>query len=209
MFTRRFFGYTVSMDKHIHQPNFKSLLETEHNSRQEHISLFIIYFFTASISGFLWEILLFFIKEGHFRNRGFLYGPWLPVYGTGAVLMYLLFSKLEHQPIKAFLSSLLLGTSLELMIGWMLDHFWELRYWNYSGSFLNLHGYICLISALGIGIAGALWICLFSGLLKKFWFHIPVKIRHAIINILILLFIWDCAAALIFPNTGRGITFPT
>lgn len=196
------------MKRCIHQPSFKNLLKTKPDSTREHISLLIFYFFIASVCGFLWEVLLFFIKEGHFRNRGFLYGPWLPVYGTGAVLMYLLFSKLKHQPIKAFLYSLSAGTSLELIIGWMLNYFWGLRYWDYSGSFLNFRGYICLVSALGIGIAGALWICLVSDFLKKFWFHIPIKIRHVIYNILLLLFIWDCAAALIFPNTGRGITFP-
>lgn len=195
------------MKKQIHQSNFKSLLDSGHQSTQEYISLLIFYFFTASVCGFLWEVLLFFIKEGHFRNRGFLYGPWLPVYGTGSVLMYLLLFKLKRQPIKVFLYSLLIGTSLELMIGWILDYFWELRYWDYTDSPLNFQGYICLTSALGIGIAGALWICLLSTLLQKLWFYIPEKIRRVVNTILIFLFILDCTAALIFPNTGRGITF--
>lgn len=216
MFTRRFqniphkikyFGHTISMKKQTRHPNSKNLSAHSHNSVKERISLLIFYFFTASASGFLWEVLLFFLKERHFRNRGFLYGPWLPVYGTGAVFMYLFFRKLNHEPVKAFFCALFAGTFLELIIGWILDHFWGLRYWDYSGSLLSFRGYICLMSALGIGIAGALWICLLSGLLEKFWFRLPVKIRNAVINILLLLFVWDCAAALIFPNTGIGITF--
>lgn len=172
-----------------------------------HISLLIFYFFTASIGGFLWEVLIFLVKEGQFRNRGFLYGPWLPVYGSGAILMYLLFSKLKAHPVRAFLFCALLGSFLELTIGWTLRHFWGLRYWDYTTAPFNFHGYICLASVLGIGIGGALWICLLSAPLKKIWFRIPKKIRDIVLAVLIFLFITDCAAALIFPNTGRGITF--
>lgn len=196
------------MKKHICKPKFNDLLKDREKTRREYIYLLTFYFFTASLSGFVWEILIFFVKEGHFRNRGFLYGPWLPVYGTGAVLMYLLLSKQKRHPIKVFLYSVLLGTFLELMIGWMLEHFWDLRYWDYTGYLLNFRGYICLASALGIGIAGVLWICVFSGLLETLWFSVPEKIRKSVLFIILLLFILDCIAALIFPNTGRGITFP-
>lgn len=195
------------MKKHSPQPDPKSLSKDRHRSGQEYISLLVFYFFTASFCGFIWEVLIFFLKEGHFRNRGFLYGPWLPVYGTGAVLMYLFLFSLRRQPLKVFFYSVLAGTSLELIIGLFLDCFWELRYWDYSGYPLNFHGYICLYSALGIGIAGAAWVCLLSAPLKKFWFYIPEKRRSVITAILLSLFLFDCAAALIFPNTGHGITF--
>ena len=49
------------------------------------ISQMVFFFFLASIGGFLWEVLIFLFQDGIFRNRGFLYGPWLPVYGAGAV----------------------------------------------------------------------------------------------------------------------------
>lgn len=195
------------MEKQIYRSNFISPSESVHKSKQEYISLLLFYFFTASLCGFLWEVLIFLVREGHFRNRGFLYGPWLPVYGSGAVLLYLLLDKIKRQPVKAFLYSLLIGTSLELLIGWVLDYFWELRYWDYSTSFLNFRGYICLISALGIGLAGSLWVCFLSAPLERLWFAIPEKIRRTAMTLLILLFVLDCTAALIFPNTGRGITF--
>lgn len=193
--------------KNRYEPDFKSLSQQKQKSVREFISLIIFYFFVASIAGFLWEVLIFLVKEGQFRNRGFLYGPWLPVYGTGAVLMYVLLFKFKKKPLWAFLLSLLIGTALELAIGWLLDHLWELRYWDYTGSLLNFHGYVCLASALGFGVAGVLWICLLSGFLEKLWFKIPLKVRRAVNTLFVLLFILDCAAALIFPNTGRGITF--
>lgn len=201
------FGHTIPMKKQTSQPNFKTLSKPRFKFTQEFIFLLLFYFFTASLFGFLWEVLIFLVKEGHFRNRGFLYGPWLPVYGSGAILIYLLLCKLKDHPVKAFLYSLLIGTSLELLIGWILDFFWGLRYWDYTGSLFCFRGYICLASALGIGFAGCLWICLLSSPLQKFWFSVPEKIRRFGLIILSLLFLLDCAVSLIFPNTGRGITF--
>lgn len=46
---------------------------------------------TVAVGGWLWEVLLFLAKEQHFVNRGFFYGPYLPVYGVGAVLLSILF----------------------------------------------------------------------------------------------------------------------
>lgn len=203
------FGHTILMKKQMIHLNFKKLPGNVNNlSSQEFLSLLLFYFYTASLFGFLWEVLIFLIKEGQFRNRGFLYGPWLPVYGSGAVLLYLLLSKLKRRPIKVFLYSILIGSSLELLIGWVLDFFWGLRYWDYTGYPLNFRGYICLASTLGIGVAGCLWVCLLSSLLQKLWLSIPQKIRRTGTIVLTLLFLLDCVASLILPNTGRGITFP-
>lgn len=182
------------------------------------ISQIIFFFFLASIGGFLWEVLIFLFKDGNFRNRGFLYGPWLPVYGAGAVLFYLLlgnplqrilYSKpvKKHHPVTIFFLAMLMGTLLELGIGYFLDRVWELRYWDYSGAFLNFRGYICLLSAVGFGIAGTAWICFLSGFVTKLWLKIPCSARNTMNTILILAFAADCAAALIIPNVGKGITF--
>lgn len=200
-------AHTISMKKLQHQPDFSKLCKPAQNHILDIASLLIFFFFVASITGFLWEVLIFLVKEGRFRNRGFLYGPWLPVYGIGAVLFFVLLCKKKSHPLTVFLLSLFIGTGLELVIGWFLDTWWGLRYWDYTTYFLNFHGYICLFSAAGFGIAGTIWICLLSTPLKKLWFLLPVRLRRALNTILILLFVTDCAAALIFPNTGKGVTF--
>lgn len=200
-----YLGYTISMKKQIPLPNFKKLLPTK--SLWDWVSLYVFYFFVTSICGFLWEVSLYFVTSHTFVNRGFLYGPWLPVYGIGGLLFYALLHKKKCQPLKVFFLSLLIGTALELLIGWQLDILWDLRYWDYRGYFLNFYGYICFFSALGFGIAGCLWVCFVSIFLKKTWFQLSRKIRLGINSLLILLFLLDCVAALIFPNSGHGITF--
>lgn len=167
---------------------------------------YVFLFFIASLAGYLWEVLLYLVQEGSFRNRGFFYGPWLPVYGVGAVVILLLLRRIHSRPFLCFLLSAAIGTGVELLIGWLLDSLWDLRYWDYSGQPLNLNGYICLTSAAGFGLAGALWVCWLSVLCLKLWHKIPKRGQLLLITVLFFLFITDIAAALIFPNTGRGIT---
>lgn len=200
-------GYTVPMKKNQSQPDFRQLCPPEQNHMANVISLLFFFYFVTSIGGYLWEVIIFLWKDGTFRNRGFLYGPWLPVYGVGAVVFYLLFFKIKNRPVSVFLLSTLVGSGLELLIGWSLDTFWGLRYWDYSDYPYQLWGYICLYSALGFGIAGMLWICLLSRLLKMLWFKFSGTFRCAFNTLLILLLLLDVSAALIFPNTGIGITF--
>lgn len=201
-------GYTISMKKHEQLPDFSKLCRPEQN----HISLFIsqqiFFFFLCSIFGFLWEVALIFATERQFANRGFLYGPWLPVYGVGAVLLLLSLSPVKKHPAAVFLLSALIGTGVELAVGWLLDTVWDLQYWDYSGYPLNYRGYICLWSALGFGVAGVLWVCVLSGLITRLWLRLPSSVRRGINTLLVLLFLTDCAAALIFPNIGKNITFP-
>lgn len=194
------------MKKNKTLPDFTKLCPPEQTPSTTYIFQLVYLFFVASIGGFLWEVLLFLAKDNTFFNRGFLYGPWLPIYGVGAVLFYILLGSKRH-PLTVFLFSLLLGSALEYVIGWFLDSIWGLRYWDYRSYPLQLNGYICLWSALGFGIAGTIWVCFLAGLLLKIWSYIPQKIRCILLTLLILLFFIDCAAALIFPNSGQGITF--
>lgn len=167
----------------------------------------IFFFFLASILGYLWEVLLLLFQNGTFHNRGFLYGPWLPVYGIGAVLFFLLLRKWRPYPIRIFFSSMLLGGILELTIGWLLAHFWHTRYWDYSENFGNLNGYICLYSVLGFGIAGVFWVCLLSRISGKLWHKMPRWLQNTLLTTLLILFLADCSASLILPNAGEGITY--
>ena len=174
----------MSMKKHDRLPDFSKLCAPEQTPISFFLSQQIYFFFLGSIGGFLWEVAIFLYRDKTFANRGFLYGPWLPVYGIGAVLF-----------------------CLELLIGWFLDAFWNLRYWDYSGYPFHFHGYICLYAAVGFGIAGVLWICVLEAPLTRLWKRLSPKVRLGLNTLLLLLFAVDCAAALIFPNRGAGITF--
>lgn len=78
------------MKKRDTLPDFTELYPPEQHPIYTCIMELVFLFFAAAIGGFLWEVLIFVLKEDTFRNRGFLYGPWLPVYGIGAILFYVL-----------------------------------------------------------------------------------------------------------------------
>ena len=199
----------MSMKKHDRLPDFSKLCAPEQTPISFFLSQQIYFFFLGSIGGFLWEVAIFLYRDKTFANRGFLYGPWLPVYGIGAVLFYLLLGcrRKKIHPAGVFFLSAAIGTGLELLIGWFLDAFWNLRYWDYSGYPFHFHGYICLYAAVGFGIAGVLWICVLEAPLTRLWKRLSPNVRLGLNTLLLLLFAADCAAALIFPNRGAGITF--
>ena len=225
------------MKKQTHLPDFHELCPPEQNHIADIISLELFFFFLCSMVGFLWEVILMYVSKGAYVNRGFFYGPWLPVYGIGAVFFHIVLapgtllshpfydtaasSSFSMHPRKKrgilyhlqrfvflFFLSALLGSILELAVGYFLNTVWGLRYWDYSGYPPHFHGYVCLWSAIGFGFAGALWLGLLSEFFCRLWFRLSAKKRRSLNTILLLLFAFDCAAALIFPNTGKNITFP-
>lgn len=163
-------------------------------------------FFFASFLGFIWEAGIFFIRDGCFYKRGFFYGPLLPVYGVGGLLMILFLHPLKKKPVFCFFLSSLIGFAVEFIVGWYLEYFWNLRYWDYSSFYLNLYGYVCFLSILGFALAGTVWVCFFADLLIHLSSKLPIRIRILIISVLAITFLLDIMASLLLPNTGEGIT---
>lgn len=171
-----------------------------------HIYLYL--FFAASILGWIWEVVIFLIQDGSFANRGFLYGPWLPIYGLGAVGMFLLLHHHRKNPFFVFFISMTVCSLIEYGIGWFLDRFYHVRYWDYSTYFCNLNGYICLLSALLFGLAGFFWVCIFAQKLTDLWKKLPFVRRKWILIVLGILFCFDLILSVFHPNQGKNITFP-
>lgn len=168
----------------------------------------IVLFFVAAFVGYLWEVLLFFLTEGQFYNRGFFYGPWLPVYGTGAVLIFLTLYPQRKQPIRCFFLSAIIGAAVEFFTGKLLHTLFCRRYWNYTGEFMHIGGYVCMYSVLGFALAGSLFICVAAPFLLSRWERLPRRIRRTILTVILFFFLIDAAVSLFFPNEGSGIAVP-
>lgn len=164
-------------------------------------------FFLTAVFGWLWEGLLYLLKDEMYVNRGFLTGPWLPIYGMGAVMLEVLFHRWRDRPALIFLLSMALCTVLEYAAGWYLESKWGIKWWDYSGAPLNLHGRICLSSSLLFGAGGMLLVWVVSPLFYAVYRRIPVKCRTVLGLLAIVLFVADAAYSAIFPHVGRGITY--
>ena len=96
------------------------------------------------------------IMDKELVNRGFLYGPYLPVYGFGAVFIVILLRKYKKYPLFFFFACMMLTGIVEYVTGALLMEIFEKRWWDYTGLFLNINGYICLRSLLTFAIGGLL-----------------------------------------------------
>lgn len=147
-------------------------------------------FYICSIIGYFYEMVLCFIYNGKFISHGILYGPWLPIYGTGAILISLL-SKYKKHPFIIFILSFFLTGILEGICGFILLKFFKIRLWDYEGKFLNIGGFVCFLSALCFAIGGLLVIYLLTPLINKIIKKFHNKIIRNILLIISLIFLSD------------------
>lgn len=120
------------------------------------IALLICVF--GAIGGFLYETVFYRIAWGYFVKRGTTFGPWIPIYGVGALFMTFCVWKFYKNPLAIFLISFFVTGILEFAVGYVLFHcFNGLRLWDYNSepwNFGNIGGYVCLRSVMIFGIFG-------------------------------------------------------
>lgn len=170
------------------------------------ISTYILLFFSFAFVGWAYEVLLYLINEGRFVNRGTMYGPWLPIYGTGGVAILFVLQKFRKKPIWMFLSSFLLCGIIEFTGGWYLDVFKHARYWDYTGFAFNINGYICLESLLIFGLGGCGFTYIAAPILDDLYAKMSKKIRYILCALLVVAYATDFACCMIYGyNSGDGI----
>lgn len=189
------------------------LLQYEHKDREPAlftrkypVTTLVLLFFLFSTIGWCWEVVLHLVTAGTFVNRGVLHGPWLPIYGTGGVLVLLVLYKLRDRPWLEFIATIVVCGIVEYFTAYYLETVYDRRWWDYAGYFLNLHGRICAEGLLVFGLGGMAVVYgvapLFDNLLHK------VK-RSALIALcvaLVALFCVDQVYSHFYPNEGEGIT---
>ena len=158
--------------------------------------LFLI-FLAGCLVGWIYEEIFYWITEGLLRNRGILYGPWLPIYGIGALGIYAL-KPLKGRPALLFLCCVVLSGVVEYIIGYVGIQAFGLRLWDYRGLFLNLQGIICLRSVLSFGILGLVFHYLLEPLGEKLYRSIPGRTVQSVSMFLLTLFIADCVLSALF-----------
>lgn len=117
---------------------------------------FLVVFTVGGIFGFLYEELFYLIDLGYLVKRGTTFGPWIPIYGFGAVLIMLTANRLRQRPVAAFAVSAIVCGTLEYITGYVLFHAGGVRLWDYNTEIWNwgnISGYICARSVLFFGIS--------------------------------------------------------
>lgn len=109
-----------------------------------------IYFIVYALIGWIYETILCSVRGKRFVNRGFLNGPYCPIYGFGAVFV-VSFLKEVTNPVAVFFQSLVLTGILEYITSYLLEKLFGARWWDYSHYKYNLNGRVCLLGAVVFG----------------------------------------------------------
>lgn len=120
------------------------------------VSMFIVIFFLFSVAGWCMEVTLKFIQYRRFINRGFLIGPYCPIYGWGAVAVTLIVGGLlarRGTVGETFLAGMVVCGALEYFTSWYMEKLFHARWWDYSTKPMNLHGRIWIGNLLLFGAA--------------------------------------------------------
>ena len=154
-------------------------------------SYVLILFFTYCIIGWIWECLYVSACQRRWVNRGFLYGPWLPIYGFGAMVILFATSWCGGNPWLIFAFGALSATVLEYFTGAMMERIFHVRYWDYSHLPLNLKGHICLPVTLGWGVFSLALVRYANPFLVVWIEKIPTAAVDPVSLVLTILFVVD------------------
>lgn len=114
-------------------------------------------FFIYSFIGWVTEVFLKYLQYHRFINRGFLIGPYCPIYGAGAVLITVgrgMLSSFECSWAMSFLIAFVLCGLLEYATSYILEKYFHARWWDYTQKPMNLHGRVWIGNLILFGLGG-------------------------------------------------------
>lgn len=165
--------------------------------------LFMIY----SFIGWIIEMLVVAMQIGRFTSRGFFVGPYLPIFGIGAILITLLLSEYSNDILVLFIMSCVLGAVLEYVASFALEKIFHTRWWNYEKDRFNLNGRVCLSTTIGFGILGVMLIMFFNPLFISMLNEIPLFWLNLITIVLALIFLSDMVISFTIISGINSVNF--
>lgn len=164
----------------------------EKNVKKELTILFWV-FIIGSIAGFIFEVIVVFFQKGHFELRqGLIYGPFIPVYGIGAMCYYIVLSKIKiKNKVRIFLITMILGGITEYLCSFIQEKAFGTISWDYSYLPFNINGRTSLLHCVYWGIGGVLYITYIEPLLNKMIDKTNMKAFDLITIILSIFIVFD------------------
>ncbi|MEN8077401.1 putative ABC transporter permease [Clostridioides difficile] len=116
----------------------------------------LLLFYIYCFMGWVWESCYVSLENQKWVNRGFLKGPFLPIYGSGAIVVIISTLTVENELILVFIIGMIAATILEYITGALMEKVFHVRYWDYTKEPFNINGHICLTSSLAWGVFSVL-----------------------------------------------------
>ena len=158
------------------------------------ISLLILIMIFSGFFGFIYETIFYKIDLGYYIKRGSTFGPWIPIYAFGGLLITVISYRFKKNPLMVFVINSILTGLLEYGTGFVLYEFFGIRLWDYNTeiwNYGNINGYICLRSVLFFGISSLFLIYIIVPLLLKISTKVSEKKLNIISYLLGITFLMD------------------
>ena len=155
------------------------------------------YFIIYSFLGWVMESIFRSICERKIINTGFLRGPFCPIYGIGATIMFLFLEEFANKPLLLFFISIVILTVWEYVVGIFLEKVFNTKYWDYSNHKINFQGRICLTNSICWGILGVLFVEYIHPFVQETISRIDTNLLNYIMAIFFVIFVADTIASVI------------
>lgn len=155
------------------------------------------YFIIYSFLGWVMESIVRSICEKKLINTGFLKGPFCPIYGIGATIMFLFLEGFSSKPIWLFFIAIIILTAWEYVVGVFLEKAFHTKYWDYSDHKFNFQGRICLTNSIYWGILGVLFVKYIHPFIQQILAKIDTNLTNYIMAILFIIFLVDTIVSII------------
>ena len=147
--------------------------------------LFFFYFYC--FFGWCFESTYVSIKDKKLTNRGFIRGPFLPLYGSGGMMMLIVSLPFRDNVFLVYLAGCVGATVLEYVTGVTMEALFKVRYWDYSKNKFNFQGHISLGTSLSWGLLTILMTEFFHVPVERLVLAIPLEVLNPVTVVLTVL----------------------
>ncbi len=151
--------------------------------------LFFFYFYC--FFGWCFESTYVSFKSRKLVNRGFMRGPFLPLYGSGAIMMLIVSMPFQDNVILTYMAGVAGATVLEYITGVTMEALFKVRYWDYSNQRFNFQGHICLSSSIAWGFLTILMTRVVHRPVEQFVMSIPGNVLFPLTMLLTVYIVVD------------------
>ena len=159
-------------------------------------NLFLLFFIYSFLGYIVESISVSLMEKKVVWNRGFLVGPYIPIFGTGAMTMMLTLEKYKDDIVALFIMSMVVCLTIEYLCSLVAEKIFKLRWWNYSDKLFNINGRICLQNGILFGIGGVLIVKYVNTWIENLILLLPNSLMVTLSIILTIIFVSDTILSL-------------
>ena len=160
------------------------------------VYLYFLLFLIYSFIGWIMEICVTFYKSKKIINRGFLIGPYCPIYGYASIIMILYLNHYKDNPLTVFLLAVVICTFIEYIISYIMEKLFNARWWDYSNRKFNINGRVCLENSIWFGLLGTLLIYVVNPFLYNLISKMSDNVLLIVGSFLLIIFVIDLIISL-------------